>query len=69
MEKTLEKARYPAQIEQALLEHARLVTIPRKAFMEREGKTPPKNYVAHPGRLDHATICCFVVLKEYAYNQ
>lgn len=48
LEKTLEKAKSPLQIEQALLEHSRLVTIPRKAFMEREGKTPPSNYVAYP---------------------
>jgi len=69
IERTIANARGPAQIEKTLLEHARLVTIPRKAFMEREGKTPPRNYVEHPGRLDHATVCCFVVQKEYPnYN-
>lgn len=75
------KAHTPTQIEAALLEHALTITIPRKAFIEREGKMPPKNFVLypiyspplisldagrHPGRTDHATVACFVVQKEYS---
>jgi len=61
----VEKAKSPVEISGALLHHVKLVTTARRAYIENEGKMPPKNYYLYPGKLDHATVSCFRVQPNY----
>jgi len=63
LERLLQKAKTPLQITQDIINHVIACTTVRRAFLEREGKTPPKNYVLYPGKLDHATVVCFTVTE------
>jgi hypothetical protein len=65
MKTVTEKAKTPAEISRALLQHVKLVTTARRAYIENEGKMPPRDYYKYPGKLDHATVSCFKIQQNY----